>query len=122
MSYYAVVREAGPAWADGGISGQPGVTEHAAFMDGLADEGFVLFGGPLAGTEDGSVRVLLIVNAEDEAEIHRRLAGDPWVPTGQLVTVGADSWKILVGKQRLRSEQGVTKLFPESGVEGTVRG
>ena len=51
MSYFAVIREAGPAWAAGGISEQPAVADHAAFMNALADEGFVLFAGPLAGTE-----------------------------------------------------------------------
>jgi uncharacterized protein YciI len=84
---YAVIGEAGPGWAEGGIYQQPHVDEHAAFMNTLADEGFLLFAGPLAGTEAGRVRVLLTVNAESEAEIHRRLAEDPWVLTGQLVTI-----------------------------------
>ncbi len=86
MSTFAVIREAGPGWRDGGIYEQPGVAQHATFMNALADGGFVLLAGPLAGTEHGRVRVLLIVNAEDEDEIHRRLADDPWVTTEQLVT------------------------------------
>jgi uncharacterized protein len=98
VSYFAVVREAGPAWKDGkGITEQPGVDEHAAFMTRLADEGFVLFGGPLAGSENGRVRVLLAVKAESEAEIQRRLADDPWMPREQLLTVSIEPWKILVG-------------------------
>jgi uncharacterized protein YciI len=80
---------------------QPGASEHAAFMNGLADDGFLLFAGPLAGTEHGRVRVLLIVNAESEAEIHRRLADDPWVPTGQLLTISTEPWNLLVGAERL---------------------
>jgi uncharacterized protein YciI len=103
MSVFAVFREAGPAWSDGGIFGQPEASEHAAFMNGLADEGFVLFGGPLAGTEEGRVRVLLIVEAEDEAEIHRRLAADPWAPTGRLLTARIEPWKLLLGEERLPS-------------------
>jgi uncharacterized protein len=83
--------------AAGGIFDQPAVDEHAAFMNALADEGFVLFAGPLAGSEHGRVRVLLIVDAESDAEIHHRLADDPWVPTGQLVTVSIEPWKLLVG-------------------------
>jgi hypothetical protein len=39
MSAYAVVREAGPGWTDGGIADQPAVADQAAFMNGLADEG-----------------------------------------------------------------------------------
>jgi uncharacterized protein YciI len=105
MTTYAVIREAGPGWAEGGIYQQPHVDEHAAFMNTLADEGFLLFAGPLAGTEAGRVRVLLTVNAESEAEIHRRLAEDPWVLTGQLVTISVEPWKILVGAERLDALQ-----------------
>src|SRR5205809_5913766 len=70
MSLYAITREAGPGWASGGIFEQPAVSEHAAFLNGLAGQGFLLFGGPLAGSENGRVRALLIVDAESEAEIH----------------------------------------------------
>ena len=109
MSYFAVIREAGPAWTDGkGITEQPGLSDHAAFMNALADEGFVLFGGPLAGSEHGRLRALLIVNADSEAEIHRRLADDPWVPTEQLVTTSIEPWKILVGAERLSTAHAAT--------------
>lgn len=101
MSTFAVCRKAGPAWTSGGIFEQPAVTQHAAFMNALADEGFVLFGGPLAGSEEGRVRVLLIVDAESEAEIHRRLADDPWAPTRQLITAGIEPWSVIVGAERL---------------------
>jgi uncharacterized protein YciI len=107
VSYFAVIREAGPAWDAGGIFQQPSVTEHAAFMNALTEQGVVLFGGPLAGTEEGRVRVLLIVNADSEADIHRRLADDPWVPTEQLRTVSIEPWKILTGAERLAHAQAV---------------
>ncbi len=107
MSHFAVIREAGPAWEAGGIFQQPSVTEHAAFMNALAEEGFILFGGPLAGTEEGRVRVLLIVNADSEADIHRRLTDDPWVPTQQLLTASIEPWKLLVGAERLALTQTV---------------
>ena len=103
MSLFAVTREAGPSWTAGGIFEQPSVTDHAAFMNALADDGVVLFGGPLAGSEQARVRVLLIVDAESEAEIHRRLADDPWAPTEQLATVSIEPWKLLVGADRLAS-------------------
>ena len=96
-----------PRWRDGGIYEQPAVDEHAAFMNTLADRGFVLFAGPLAGTEHGRVRVLLIVNAKDEDEIHRQLADDPWVSTEQLDTVTIEPWQILVGAEQLPSAQAV---------------
>ncbi len=101
MSLFAVTREAGPAWAAGGIFEQPEVNDHAAFMNELAEQRFVLFGGPLAGSEQGRVRVLLIVNANSEADVHRRLADDPWVATEQLLTASIEPWTILVGAERL---------------------
>jgi uncharacterized protein YciI len=101
MSHYAVIREAGPGWADGGIAAQPDVTDHAAFMAGLADDGMVLFAGPLAGTEAGRIRVLLIVNADSENEIHHRLADDPWVHSQRLAITSVEHWLPLVGADRL---------------------
>jgi uncharacterized protein YciI len=99
MSYFAVIREAGPAWTDGeGIAGQRAVSDHAAFMHALADEGFVRLGGPLAGTEAGRLRVLLIVDAQSEADIDRRLADDPWARTEHLVTVSVEPWTIFEGR------------------------
>ena len=103
MSLFAVIREAGPSWQDGGIFQQPSATEHATFMNTLTDERFVLFGGPLAGTEQGRVRVLLIVDADSETAIHRRLADDPWAAAGRLRTVSVEPWKILVGAEQLAS-------------------
>lgn len=103
MSTFVVFREAGPGWAAGGIYEQPGVNEHAAFMNALAAEGIVLLGGPVAGTERGRVRVLLIVDADSEASVHQRLADDPWVVTQQLVTRSVDPWTILVSTEQLSS-------------------
>src|SRR4051794_19127342 len=106
MSYFAVVREAGPAWTDGkGIFEQAAVNDHATFMDALAAEGFVLFGGPVAGTEHGRLRALLVFNAADESDIDRRLADDPWVSTGHLVTTSIEPWNLLVGGERLPAAQ-----------------
>lgn len=52
MSPFAVTREAGPSWIDGkGAFEQPALNDHSAFVGGLAEAGFVLFAGPLAGTD-----------------------------------------------------------------------
>ena len=104
MRYFAVTQERGPSWNHQvPLSGQDKWAEHAAFMNALADEAFVLFGGPLAGSEHGRVRVLLVVDSDSEAEIHRRLADDPWALTDQLRIVSIEPWKILVGAERLSS-------------------
>jgi hypothetical protein len=47
---------------------------HAAFMDALVNDGFVLLGGPL----DGTPEVLLIVRSSDATSIEARLSADPW--------------------------------------------
>ena len=68
--------------------------EHAVFMNALADEGFVILGGPLG---DG-LSVLLIVNAESEEAIHARLAADPWTPMRLLPITRIESWQVLLGE------------------------
>jgi uncharacterized protein YciI len=102
MSYFAVIREAGPTWIDGqGAFGQPGVNDHAAFMNALADEGLVLLAGPLDGSEQGRIRVLLIGNALSDDEIGRRLADDPWERAQRIITVSIEPWNLLVGATKL---------------------
>jgi hypothetical protein len=51
--------------------------------------------------------VLLIMNADSEVEINRRLADYPWVPTEQLLTASIEPWKILVGAEQLAHAQTV---------------
>jgi uncharacterized protein YciI len=101
MSHFAVIREAGPGWADGGIAAQPDVADHAAFMNELAHDGVVLCAGPLAGTENGRLRVLLVMEADSEREIRDRLAEDPWVRTDRLALTRIEPWQLMVGAERL---------------------
>ena len=95
ITYYAVTRERGENW-DGRLSmrQQERWDEHAAFMDALANEGFVVLGGPLG---DGEKLFLLIIDAESEQEISARLADDPWVPMRLLRTASVERWEILLG-------------------------
>jgi uncharacterized protein YciI len=105
MSLFAVTRDAGPGWTDGkGAFEQPAVNDHAAFMNGLADEGFVLFAGPLAGSEQDRIRVLLIADAPSATDVHRRLADDPWERTQRVVTTSVEQWNLLVGDERLGTQ------------------
>jgi uncharacterized protein YciI len=100
---FVVIRERGPAW-DGSrpLREQDGWPEHAAFMEALVDDGFILLGGPVG---DG-VRTLLIVDAESEEAIHERLAADPWTPTGFLRTVGVERWEVLLGELEQLRDRG----------------
>ncbi len=101
MSLYSVIREAGPGYLDGGIAAQPDVADHAAFMGALADQGLVLFAGPLAGTETGHLRALLIMSASDEDDIRNRLDDDPWTRTNRLVIKSIEPWNVILGAERL---------------------
>jgi uncharacterized protein YciI len=69
---------------------QDGWAEHAAFMDALLDEGFVILGGPIGDGE----QVLVIVEAADEGEVRARYAGDPWKPMGILEIGEIQPWTI----------------------------
>jgi uncharacterized protein YciI len=92
-SYHAVIREPGPAWdADRSMREQAGWDEHAAFMDALAAEGFVVLGGPLG---DARGHALHIVDAADEQEVRRRFAEDPW-SDHMLRIARIDLWTILL--------------------------
>ncbi len=68
-------------------------TAHAAFMDALVDEGFVVLGGPLEGTPDA----LLVVRAADERQVTERLAADPWRRNGLLILKQVSSWRLRLG-------------------------
>jgi uncharacterized protein YciI len=102
MGHFAVTRDAGPGWIEGrGAFEQPGANDHAAFMKQLAEDGVVLFAGPLGGTEAGRIRVLLIADAGSERDVYDRLSGDPWVHSQTLVTSNVETWVPMVGAARL---------------------
>lgn len=107
MSLFAVIREEGPGWTEGGAFDQTQVDDHAAFMNALADDGFVHFAGPLAGSEQGRIRALVLVDAESEADIHGRLAKDPWAIAQLLVTASVEPWTLFVGADRFQAAQPV---------------
>jgi uncharacterized protein len=97
MPYFAVIRERAAGW-DWSVPmrRQTQWDAHAAFMDALTDEGFIVAGGPLGG-EDDAARVLHVVNAPDTGAIESRLAEDPWTPMGLLKTVSIEPWTVLLG-------------------------
>ena len=71
---------------------QPFWGEHAAFIDALVDEGFILMGGPLV--DEGGA--LLVFNAEDENEVRETLKNDPWMQHGILKLEGVKRWQIFI--------------------------
>ena len=84
--YYLVERANGPAWDySRGRREQAEWDEHAALMDALTEEGFVVLGGPVGGG-DGDYN-LLVIKARSEAEIRTRLEDDPW--EGSILTISS---------------------------------
>jgi uncharacterized protein YciI len=90
--YYLVERAKGPAWDHTRARRQQaGWEEHAAFMDVLVEEGFIVLGGPI-GEGDGD-NTLVVVEADGEEAIRARLADDPW-PEEVLALVSIRLWSI----------------------------
>jgi len=97
--YFLVKHVPGPAWDHSRRRReQVGWDEHAAFMDALTAEGVIVLGGPV-GTGDGDYALLVMV-AEDETDLRRRLAADPWADS--VVTIeSVEPWVVWLGAERL---------------------
>jgi uncharacterized protein YciI len=91
--YFLARRGQGPGWDfELGRRDQRGWEEHAAFMDALVADGFVVLGGPKGADVDRG-DVLPVVAAEDEAAVRARLAEDPW--EGDLLfTRSVEPWRV----------------------------
>jgi hypothetical protein len=93
--FLVVLRRSGPEYDHSKpLEDQSGWLEHAAFMDGLVDDGFIVLGGVL-GDE---VRTAHAVEAGSEDEIRETLARDPWSGT-HLVVDSIDPWTIRLVKE-----------------------
>jgi hypothetical protein len=96
MPYFVVIQEQGPQWDNKRVMrDQKGWDEHAVFMDALAEEHFVMLGGPLHYSKH---RAMLIVNAPNEAVLRQRLSEDPWIRGGVLRNLEIYTWEVLLGK------------------------
>ena len=95
LTLFAVMTVHGPGWDPArSIREQDLWDEHAAFMDGLVESGFVAMGGPLA---DGD-HALLAVEAGSEGEVRERMAADPWAASGHLEISEVHEWSIWLGR------------------------
>jgi uncharacterized protein YciI len=91
MANFAVRLVHGPGWdTSRPIRSQDAWDEHAAFMDGLVDQGFIILGGPVGDGE----QTLHVVEAADENQIRKRLAGDPWASAGLLQIGTIEPWAL----------------------------
>ena len=104
MKYFAVTRERGSAWDTSvPMRQQKQWAEHAAFMNGLEEEGFIVVGGPI-GDEPGAgfSRAHFLVKAHSERTIEKRFEAEPYTQMGMLRITKIEPWEILLGKERLR--------------------
>lgn len=93
VGYFVVTLERGSGWDPArSRRAQDDWDAHAAFMDALAAEGFVVLGGPVG---DGTL-VLLVIQAEAEQEIEARLSRDPWARMDSLRIVRIEPWEVLL--------------------------
>jgi hypothetical protein len=91
---FFILRTRGENWnRDCGFEEQHGWSEHAAFMNGLAQEGFIVLGGPLEGTPN----VLLLAMAESEEGVRAKLAGDIWAQQDLLRVERVAPWSLKLG-------------------------
>ena len=78
MMFLVILRRSGPEYDHSRpLEEQSGWLEHAAFMDGLVEDGFIVLGGPLAD----EYRVVYAVEAESEETVRATFARDPWSET-----------------------------------------
>ena len=109
---FVVIREQGSGWDPvRAMRDQDFWPEHVKFVNGIADEVFLL-GGPLGELDrDGGApnptepvgpnrryRVLLVLRAESEDELRAVLDDDPWSIHHLLETVSVYRWEKLVGE------------------------
>src|SRR5260370_14558427 len=81
MANFAVRLVHGPRWdSSRQIREEEGWDGHAACMDGLVDDGFIVLGGRVGDGE----QTLHVIEATDEDEIRASIAGDPWASAGLL--------------------------------------
>ena len=88
--FHVVVRRSGPEYdAARPLEEQSGWDAHAACMDGLADDGFIVLGGPLGDEQ----RVVHAVEAPSEEAVRETLARDPWSGS-HLIVDAVEPWTI----------------------------
>jgi hypothetical protein len=92
VPFFAVrLEHAGPWNFAKGLREQEGWDEHAAFMDDLVGQGFIVLGGPLSERE-----ILHAIRADSEREVRDRLAQDNWAANGMLTITSIEPWTVLL--------------------------
>jgi len=93
--FHVVILQSGPDWkADEPLEAQSGWQDHAVFMDGLVDRGFIVLGGPM-----GERRAVHAVEASTIEDVRTTFARDPWAGS-HLVVESVCPWEIRLDGRR----------------------
>jgi uncharacterized protein YciI len=96
MPHFLVESAKGPTWDHTRLRReQAGWDEHAAFMDALVDDGFIVLGGPLRD----EFRVVHAVEAVSEEAVRALLSQDPWSES-HLQVASIEPWTIRLDARR----------------------
>jgi uncharacterized protein YciI len=92
-TFYAAFLRPGSHWnPDKPVREQPFWDEHARYMDSLFEADAIILGGPFAD-RSGS---LVIVAADNAAEVHEMFRRDPWTAHDVLVVADVKEWTIFL--------------------------
>jgi uncharacterized protein YciI len=95
-TFLVTLHRSGPEWDPSRpLEEQSGWPEHASFMDGLVDSGFIVLGGPLADEH----RVIHAVEAGSEDAVRATLARDPWSES-HLRVAAIEPWTLRLDARR----------------------
>jgi len=97
---YMVEYDAGPSYLPGRpFAEQPGIGEHAAYMDQLHDAGILIFGGPYFDDLDPLVMTgaSLFLNVKSETEAREIANRDPAIAHGFLTVVDIMPFMAMIG-------------------------
>jgi uncharacterized protein YciI len=95
---FSVTRTHGAAWdAEVPMEQQADWEAHAAYMNGLEADGFVVLGGPLEDTP----YTMLAVRAEDVQQARARFAADPWEASKVIETTRVVGWDLALGAGKI---------------------
>jgi uncharacterized protein len=112
MAHFAVWLVRGLGWdSTRPIREQDRWDEHAAFMDGLVEDGFIVLGGPVGNGE----QTLHVVEAADERDVKTRLARDPWASAGLLQIGVIEPWALWLDSRPKRRSESVPRVTAPEG-------
>lgn len=98
---YVVEYDVGPEYLPGRpFSEQPGIAEHAAYMDLLDEQGTLILGGPLFDDLESFVvgGAMLVFRVESESEARRLAEADPALAYGLMKIVSVKPFMMMIGE------------------------